>query len=149
MSCHFMFQIQKSLHIMSSLVRLFCSQKSVTCDIHSHVTTCHVMSCHVMSCHVMSCHVMSCHVMSCHVMLQIRKSNDVQFCQMVYLRKSIFAPQQKFVDSVGEFHDQGDARRIVIRTSLWGHNDKPFRQPTPSGLSATRGLAALRMHLVV
>jgi hypothetical protein len=25
----------------------------------------------------------------------------------------------------GEFHDQGDAKWIVIRTSLWGHNDTP------------------------
>ena len=28
----------------------------------------------------------------------------------------------------GEFHDQGDAKWIVIRRSLWGHNDTPFRR---------------------
>ena len=27
---------------------------------------------------------------------------------------------------VREFRDQGDAKRIVIRRSLWGHNDTPF-----------------------
>ena len=30
---------------------------------------------------------------------------------------------------LGEFHDQGDAKRIVIRRSLLGHNDTPCRQP--------------------
>jgi hypothetical protein len=31
----------------------------------------------------------------------------------------------------GEFHEQGDAKWIVIRRSLWGHNDTPCRQPAP------------------
>jgi hypothetical protein len=31
----------------------------------------------------------------------------------------------------GEFNDQGDTKWIVIRGPLWGHNDKPFRRPTP------------------
>jgi hypothetical protein len=31
----------------------------------------------------------------------------------------------------GDFHDQGDAKWIVIRRSLWGHNDTPFGRPTP------------------
>jgi DNA polymerase III delta prime subunit len=35
----------------------------------------------------------------------------------------------------GEFHDQGDAKWIVIRRSLWGHNDTP---------SAAWGLAGRR-----
>jgi hypothetical protein len=43
---------------------------------------------------------------------------------------------------LGEFHDPGDAKRIVIRRQLWGHNDTPFGQPTD------RGLAALRVYLV-
>jgi hypothetical protein len=36
----------------------------------------------------------------------------------------------------GILHDQGDAKWIVIRRHLWGHNDTPF------------GLAALRAYLV-
>jgi hypothetical protein len=31
----------------------------------------------------------------------------------------------------GRFHDQGDAKWIVIRGQLWGHNDTPCRRPTP------------------
>jgi hypothetical protein len=31
----------------------------------------------------------------------------------------------------GEFHDQGDAKWIVIRLLLLGHNDTPFGWPTP------------------
>jgi hypothetical protein len=31
----------------------------------------------------------------------------------------------------GEFHDQGDAKWIVIRGRLRGHNDTPFGRPTP------------------
>jgi hypothetical protein len=32
---------------------------------------------------------------------------------------------------MGEFHDQGDTKWLVIRGQLRGHNDKPFGQPTP------------------
>jgi hypothetical protein len=32
----------------------------------------------------------------------------------------------------GEFHDQGDAKWIVSRRSLWGHDDMPCGQPAPS-----------------
>jgi hypothetical protein len=28
-----------------------------------------------------------------------------------------------FLFALGKFHDQGDAKWIVIRRSLWGHND--------------------------
>jgi hypothetical protein len=31
----------------------------------------------------------------------------------------------------GEFHDQGDAKWIVIRRPLRGHNDTPFGWPAP------------------
>jgi hypothetical protein len=31
----------------------------------------------------------------------------------------------------GGFHDQGDAKWIVIRRKLRGHNDTPCRRPTP------------------
>jgi hypothetical protein len=31
----------------------------------------------------------------------------------------------------GEFHDQGDAKWIVIRGRLIVHNDTPFGWPTP------------------
>jgi hypothetical protein len=46
----------------------------------------------------------------------------------------------------GEFHNQGEAKWIVIRRPLSGHNDTPFGQP-PAGLSAARGLATLRAYL--
>jgi hypothetical protein len=49
----------------------------------------------------------------------------------------------------GDFHDQGDDKWIVIRRSLWGHNDRPCRWPAPAGLSATRGLAAHRAKWVI
>jgi len=32
---------------------------------------------------------------------------------------------------IGEFHDQGDAKWIVIREQSRGHNDTPFGRPTP------------------
>jgi hypothetical protein len=31
----------------------------------------------------------------------------------------------------GKFHDQGDAKWIVIGGQLSGHNDTPFGRPTP------------------
>jgi hypothetical protein len=31
----------------------------------------------------------------------------------------------------GGFHDQGDAKWIVIKVQLWGHNDTLFGRPTP------------------
>jgi hypothetical protein len=31
----------------------------------------------------------------------------------------------------GKFHDQGDAKWIVFRGQLRGHNDTPFGLPTP------------------
>jgi hypothetical protein len=34
-------------------------------------------------------------------------------------------------DICGEFRDQADAKWIVIRGPLGGHNDTPYRQPTP------------------
>jgi hypothetical protein len=43
---------------------------------------------------------------------------------------------------VGELHDQGDAKWIVIREQLRDHNDMPFGRP-PAGLSA-----ALKAYLV-
>jgi hypothetical protein len=32
---------------------------------------------------------------------------------------------------VSEFHNQGDAKWIVIRGQLRGHNDTPFGRPAP------------------
>ena len=32
---------------------------------------------------------------------------------------------------IGKLHDQGDAKWIVIRGQLWGHNDTPFGRPNP------------------
>jgi hypothetical protein len=33
--------------------------------------------------------------------------------------------------TAGEFRDQGDAEWMVIRRSLWGHNDAPCGRPAP------------------
>jgi ribosomal protein L21 len=56
-------------------------------------------------------------------------------------RKVLLAGEQEMVISgttaiedvvvVGEFHDQGDVKWIVIRGQLRGHNDTPFGWPTP------------------
>jgi hypothetical protein len=32
---------------------------------------------------------------------------------------------------IGKFHDQGDAKQIVIRGQLWSHNDTPCGRLTP------------------
>jgi hypothetical protein len=40
----------------------------------------------------------------------------------------------------GKFHDQGDAKWIVIREQLRGHNDMPFGRPPPDRPSARRGV---------
>jgi hypothetical protein len=47
-----------------------------------------------------------------------------------------------------EFHDQGDAKWIVIRRQLKGHNDMPMGGQPPAGLSATWKFAALKAYLV-
>jgi hypothetical protein len=39
--------------------------------------------------------------------------------------------KRQFSCSEGEIHDQGDAKWIVIRGQLRGHNDTPCRRPTP------------------
>jgi hypothetical protein len=39
----------------------------------------------------------------------------------------------KFRRRPGRFHDQGDDKWIVIRGSLWGHNDTPCGWPVPGG----------------
>jgi hypothetical protein len=44
----------------------------------------------------------------------------------------------------GEFHDQGNAKWIVIRGQLRGHNDTPCGRPTPSRPIGRPGLAAHR-----
>jgi hypothetical protein len=52
-------------------------------------------------------------------------------------------------DLVGKFHDQGDAKWIVIRGQLRGQNDICLAggQP-PAVLSAAWGLAALKPYLL-
>jgi hypothetical protein len=52
---------------------------------------------------------------------------------LLFHGKMFFYP---FTDStiikvLGEFHDQGDAKWIVIRRQLRGHNDTPCGQPAP------------------
>jgi hypothetical protein len=47
---------------------------------------------------------------------------------------TLFFGYTKYVlplETRGKFHDQGDAKWIVIRRSLWGHNDMPSRRPAP------------------
>jgi hypothetical protein len=45
---------------------------------------------------------------------------------------------------LGEFHDQGDAKWIVIRRLLWGHNDTPCGQPAPGRLIGRPGSGRLQ-----
>jgi hypothetical protein len=45
--------------------------------------------------------------------------------------------QRRIVKS--EFHRQGDAKWIVIRRSLWDHNDTPCGRPAPSQLIGRPG----------
>jgi CRP-like cAMP-binding protein len=47
----------------------------------------------------------------------------------IIIRDGIFSIDQK--TSAGEFHDQGDTKWIVIRRSLWGHNNTPCEWPAP------------------
>jgi hypothetical protein len=49
----------------------------------------------------------------------------------------------------GEFHDEGEAKWIVIRGQLIGHINTPCGRPTLAGLSAAWGLAARSGYLVV
>jgi hypothetical protein len=52
-------------------------------------------------------------------------------------------PVHRFLEAGdGDFHDRADAKWIVIRGPLRGHNDMPCGRPTP-------GLAALRAYLVL
>jgi hypothetical protein len=44
----------------------------------------------------------------------------------------------------GEFHDQGDAKWIVIRGQLRGHNDMPFGRPTPGWPIGRPGVGRLK-----
>jgi hypothetical protein len=44
----------------------------------------------------------------------------------------------------GKFHDQGDAKWVVIRGQLRGHNDTPFEQPTPVWPIGRPGVAHLQ-----
>jgi hypothetical protein len=41
---------------------------------------------------------------------------------------------------MGQFHDQGDAKWIVIRGQLRSHNDMPFGRPTFFGYRVPKGL---------
>jgi hypothetical protein len=50
--------------------------------------------------------------------------------------------------AAGEFHDQADAKWIVIRSPLWVIMISPAGGQPHSGLSAAPGLAALRAYFV-
>jgi hypothetical protein len=51
-------------------------------------------------------------------------------------------------DDGGQFHDQVDAKWIVIRGQLRDRNDTPFGRPSAGRPIAAQGLAALRVYLV-
>jgi hypothetical protein len=38
---------------------------------------------------------------------------------------------ETFMAYSGELHDQGDAKWMLNRRSLWGHNDTPCGRPAP------------------
>jgi hypothetical protein len=68
-------------------------------------------------------------------------------CFVHHLRKRygptvLFHPSWKEDDLEGEFHDQGDAKWIVIKGQLRGHNDTPFGRPTyrPPGVGCPQGV---------
>jgi hypothetical protein len=52
----------------------------------------------------------------------------------------------------GDSHDQADTRRIVIRGPLRGHNDTPYRWPTPvrpvsrPGVGRPQGVFGIFQH---
>jgi hypothetical protein len=56
-----------------------------------------------------------------------------------------------YVDSFidGEFHDQGDAKWIVISRQLRVITIRPLGTQPVAGISAARGLATLQAYLVV
>jgi hypothetical protein len=54
---------------------------------------------------------------------------------LISLKKSAF---KKFEPGIkGKFHDQWDAKWIVIRGQLRGHNDTPFGHPTPGSCESS------------
>jgi hypothetical protein len=58
--------------------------------------------------------------------------------------KSPHAFWQTRRQSCGEFHDQGDARWIVIREQLWGQNDTLCGRPTPGRPIGRLGVGRLQ-----
>jgi hypothetical protein len=56
---------------------------------------------------------------------------------MRFIRESVFPEASKLFpvfgveSTVGNIHDQRDAKWIVIRGQFRGHNDTPFGRPTP------------------
>jgi hypothetical protein len=51
-------------------------------------------------------------------------------------------------EHTGKFHDQRDAKWIVIKGELRGHNDTPFGRPTPSRHISRPGVGCLLGYLV-
>jgi hypothetical protein len=71
---------------------------------------------------------------------------DVHNVQNVFWRQLVW---QFIWDLIQvEFHDQGDAKWIVIRVPVRGHNDTLFGWPTPGRPIGRRGLAALGLFAV-
>jgi hypothetical protein len=65
-------------------------------------------------------------------------------------KPSKFNPNfDKYRHTVGEDHDQGDAKWIVIRGQLRGHNDAPLGRPTPGRpILATQGVIGVPSYYV-
>jgi hypothetical protein len=72
--------------------------------------------------------------------------------RVLFHEKLVFDPFQHsttVIKVLGEFHDQGDAKGIIIRGQLCGHNDMPCGRPAPGWpIGYLGGLATRRAYLV-
>jgi hypothetical protein len=107
------------------MIRKSFSVCRVTCQHCSRLPhrTCHVMSCNVKSCHVMLCHTTSTFLQGLPAGHGRKRGPDVSAGLQGRMGGSSVFPLP------GEFHDQADAKRIVIRGLLRGHDDTPCGRP--------------------
>jgi hypothetical protein len=52
-------------------------------------------------------------------------------CKNLVSKKITSKSDRDIIRLIGEFHDQGDAKWIAIKRSLWSHNDTTRRRPAP------------------
>jgi hypothetical protein len=64
-------------------------------------------------------------------MLRYEKANPVCFHNFIFSILTLTGRNFKQFELGGKFHDQGDAKCIVIRGQLRGHNDTPYGRPAP------------------